>query len=108
MRIWIALLVAPVAALADQLVAMSLVSWGCAHQVTWPVHLSHAVCLAITALAAAGAWGRRRETPVPAGAGEATMQLHFLAGVAMTVAALSAVAIVAMWIPVWMVSACIA
>ena len=59
-------------------------------------------------LAAVGAWLRWRETAIPADTGEATIQLHFLAGVAMMVAVLSALAIIAMWIPTWMISSCIA
>ena len=108
MRTWIALIVAPLVALADQAVAFAMVDWGCAHQSIWAVHLSHLVCLALATLAAWAAWSRWRETTVSSGTGEATVQFHFLAGVAMMVATLSAVAIVAMWIPTWMVSPCIA
>jgi len=108
MRTWVALIVAPLLALTDQTVAFALVHWACAHQSTWVVHLSHAGFLAIAAAAAAGAWLRWRETGFCAPGGEATVQFHFLAGVAMMVAVLSALAIVAMWIPTWMISPCIA
>jgi hypothetical protein len=108
MRIWVALVVAPLLALADQAVTFALVHWACAHQSTWIVHLSHAAFLAIATAAAAGAWLRWRETAISADAGAATVQFHFLAGVAMMIAVLSAVAIVAMWIPTWMISSCIA
>jgi hypothetical protein len=108
MRIWIALIVAPLLALTDQTVSFALVHWACAHQSTWVVHLSHVVFLAIAAAAAVGAWLRWRETAVAAGTGEATVQFHFLASVAMMIALLSAVAIMAMWIPTWMISPCIA
>jgi hypothetical protein len=108
MRIWIALIVAPLLALTDQAVAFALVHWACAHQATWVVHLSHVVFLALAAAAAVGAWLRWRKTAISAGGGQATVQFHFLAGVAMMVAALSTLAIMAMWLPTWMISSCIA
>ena len=107
MRTWVALIVAPLLALTDQTVAFALVHWACAQQSIWVVHLSHVVFLAITAAAAVGAWLRWRETAVSADTGEAIVQFHFLAGVAMMVAVLSTLAIVAMWIPTWMISSCI-
>ena len=70
MRIWIALIVAPLLALTDQTVAFALVHWACAHQSTWVVHLSHVVFLALAAAAAVGAWLRWRETAISAGSGE--------------------------------------
>jgi hypothetical protein len=108
MRTWVALIVAPLLALTDQTVAFALVHWACAHQSTWVVHLSHVVFLALAATAAGGAWLQWRETAIPAVTGEATVQFHFLAGVAMMIAVLSAVAIMAMWLPTWMISSCIA
>lgn len=109
MRIWLALIVAPLLALADQLLALTLVGWTCSHQSTAPLHASHLVFLVMTALAAAAAWHAWRESAVaPASGGEPALQLRFLAGVATIVAALSAVAIAAMWIPTWMISSCIA
>ena len=109
MRIWFALIVAPLLALSDQSVAYALVGWACAHQTTLPLHGSHTLFLAITTGAAIAAWRAWRETAVvPASEGDAIAQRHFLAGIAMTVAALSAAAIVAMWIATWMISSCIA
>ena len=108
MRIWVALIVAPLLVLTDQTAAFALVHWGCAHQSTWVVHLSHVVFLAFAAAAAVGAWLRWRETAISASTGEAAVQSHFLASVAMMVAVLSAVAIMTMWIPTWIISPCIA
>jgi len=108
MRTWIALIVAPLLALTDQAIALALVPWACAHQNTWVVHFSHASFLAAATAAGVGAWLRWRETAMPSTSGEANIQFHFLAGIAMTAAALSAVVIVAMWIPTWMISPCIA
>jgi hypothetical protein len=108
MRIWVALIVTPLLALTDQTVAFALVHWACAHQSTWVVHLSHVVFLAIAMAAAVGAWLRWRVTAISADTGETMIPFHFLAGVAMMVAVLSAAAIIAMWIPTWMISPCIA
>jgi hypothetical protein len=109
MWIWPALVIAPALALADQAIAFSLVNWCCAHQSLLLIHLSHLIFLFIVssiAIAAGGAWLRTRGGATPAT--EQVRQAHFLAGVAAILAALSALAVVAMWIPTWMVSACIA
>ena len=109
MRIWLALIVAPLLALGDQGVAFALVHWACAHQGTALVHATHALFLVATVATAIVAWRSWRETAlIPVRQGDAVAQRHFLAGVAMTIAALSAAAIVAMWMPTWMISSCIA
>lgn len=109
MSIWIALIIAPLLALADQSVAFSLVSWSCAHQSVLWIHLSHSMFLSlllVTVFAVSRMWLRTR-----IGAGGTTERLrqnHFLSGVAAVVASLSALAVIAMWLPTWIVSACIA
>jgi hypothetical protein len=109
MRVWFALIVAPLVALTDQTVAFALVHWACEHQSVSVLHAVHAFFLAIATGAAGVAWQRWREAAgVSASKADPTLQVHFLAGVATTVAALSALAIVAMWIPTWMISPCIA
>jgi hypothetical protein len=109
MRIWIALIVAPLLALADQAVAFSMVGWACAHQTPALLHASHALFLALataTAVIACVQW--RGPGNAAASANDAARQLRFLAGIATTVASLSALAIAAMWIPTWMISPCVA
>ncbi|HEY2863231.1 MAG TPA: hypothetical protein VGK37_06405 [Casimicrobiaceae bacterium] len=109
MRLWFALLVAPLLALTDQAVAFALVHWACERQSVAVLHVSHALFLVIATAAAASAWRRWRETAdVSMESGEAALRVHFLAGVAAMVASLSALAIAAMWIPTWMISPCIA
>jgi hypothetical protein len=109
MRIWFALIVAPLLALIDQTVAFALVHWACEHQSVAVLHVSHAAFLTIATAAAVSAWRRWRETAgISMDGGEAALQVHFLAGVAAVVASLSALAIAAMWIPTWMISSCIA
>ena len=109
MAIWLGLIVAPLLALADQTVAFALVGPGCATQTTLVLHASHAIFLALAVAAMVVAWRKWQETTAPfEGSADAVRQRHFLAGVAMTVAALSAAAIVAMWIPTWLISPCVA
>jgi hypothetical protein len=109
MSIWLALIVAPLLALADQTVAFALVGPGCASQSTALLHTTHALFLALTIVATVAAWRSWLATAAaPAAAGNGVVQRRFLAGVATTVAALSAAAIAAMWIPTWMISPCIA
>ena len=109
MRIWLALIVAPLLALADQAIAFSMVGWACAHQTPALLHASHALFLALATVTAIAAWLHWRETgSAAASMREATRQIRFLAGIATTVASLSALAIAAMWIPTWMISSCTA
>jgi hypothetical protein len=73
------------------------------------LHASHAIFLALTIGVAIGAWRRWVETaPAPAEDGTGAVQRHFLAGIATIVAALSAAAIAAMWLPTWLISPCLA
>ena len=109
MRIWLALVIAPLLALADQTVAFALVGPGCATQSTVLLHGSHALFLALAIATVVAGWRSWRETAVaPARDGPGVLQRHFLAGIAVTVAVLSAAAIAAMWIPTWLISPCIA
>ena len=109
MAIWLGLIVAPLLALADQTVAFALVGPGCASQSTALLHASHALFLALAIVAMVAAWRMWLKTAaVAATDGGGALQRHFLAGIATTVAALSAAAIVVMWIPTWLISPCIA
>jgi len=109
MRIWLALIVAPLLALADQTVTFAMVGSACANQSPALLHASHALFLALATATAAMAFLHWRESSrAGASAHAAARQVRFLAGVATTVAALSALAIAAMWIPTWMISPCVA
>jgi hypothetical protein len=103
MRIVLALVGAPLLALVDQSTAFALVSWSCIHAGILALHFVHFLFLAATvALAFLAAHWRvtmRAEAP---------MRSRFLAGIATASAVLSALAIAAMWMPVWMISPCIA
>jgi len=105
MRIWFALLVAPMLALADQSVSYAAAGWTCARANGFVGHGVHALFLAGTITAAVLGWRLWLETRVAA-PDERTASRHFLAGVGIASAVLASAVIVAMWIPHWMLSPC--
>jgi hypothetical protein len=105
--IWFALLVAPILALADQAVALSMTVWACRGQHALALHVVHTAFALATAAATLLAWRRWRESATGTAASEATARRHFLAGMALGVAALSLLVIVAMWVPTWLLSSCL-
>jgi hypothetical protein len=105
MRIAFALLGAPLLALLDQSTAFAVVSWSCSHGSTLLMHFVHFLFLGASGAAAIFAFAEWRGTTHAA---DALIQHHFLAGIATASAILSTLAIAAMWIPVWMISSCIA
>ncbi len=83
MNIWFGLLVAPLLALADQVVSYATVDWACSHGSAAALHAVHASFLAATALGTIAAWrlgsGVRRGTARD----EAVAQRRFLAALAL-------------------------
>jgi hypothetical protein len=108
MRIWFALLAAPILALADQSIAYSMTVWACAHQQALAMHGVHVLFLAVTVAATFAAWGSWRATLRRKSGDETLARRHFLAGLATATGALSALVIAAMWIPNWVLSPCLA
>ena len=102
-----ALLVAPVLALVDQGVALSLTAWACRGQHGFALHVVHAAFALAVAPAIVLAWMGWRETPRRTPASEANARRHFLAGMSIAVAALSLLVILAMWFPTWLLSSCL-
>ena len=106
MRIWPALLLAPALALADQVVAYAAVGWSCAHERAIVIHAIHALFLVAAGASLVPAWqawsasrGRTNETG---------KRQHFLASMAIASAALSVLAIAAMWLTTWVIPPCVA
>jgi hypothetical protein len=108
MRIWLALLLAPVLALADQSVALSLTTWACAHQQPLAMHAAHLLFMAAAAASTVLAWQAWRGTAGAGGNHETLARRRFLAGVATGSGALSTLVIAAMWAPNWVLSPCFA
>jgi hypothetical protein len=107
MAIWYALLVAPVLALIDQAVALSMTGWACRGQHALALHVVHVAFALVTAPAIALAWTQWRRTTRGAKASEIDARHHFLAGMAIGVAALSLLVIITMWFPTWVLSSCL-
>ena len=107
MAIWLALLVAPILALADQSVALSMTAWACRGQHALALHVVHLPFAIATAATTLLAWQRWRETAAGPAAGDATARSRFLAGMAIGVSALSLLVIVTMWAPTWLLSSCL-
>jgi hypothetical protein len=85
-----------------------MVDWACAAHNAVAMHVVHLAFL-LTALAlAAMAWLEERAVSPTAGEPDGASKHHFLARLATASAVLSSLAIAAMWIPTWMISACIA
>ena len=106
MRIWLALLLAPILALTDQSVAYALSGWACSHQQPFATHAAHLIFLAAVVASTVLAYGLWRDTRSAPGAGEPPASRHFLAGLAMASGTLSALVIAAMWYPTWILSPC--
>ena len=106
MRTWPGLLLAPLLALADQIIAYAAVPWSCVHERAAAVHGLHVLFLVaatVTLWPASRVW---RETR--AAANDTDRRRHFLAGMALASAALSVLVIAALWMPTWFIAPCIA
>jgi hypothetical protein len=107
MRTWFALLGAPFLALVSQSVSYATVGWSCAHQQPLAVHAVHGVFLAAIVVGTLLAWALWRETRPVGAEGEEPARRHFMAGLAASSGALSALVVVAMWLPVWVLGPCL-
>ena len=108
MKIWIALVAAPVLALMDQVVSFATVGWACAHQRGVAVHAVHALFLvaaAASTVPAFQAW-RGNGSAIDGSRNKGVAQRHFLASVAVGVGTLSVVTIASMWMPTWVIAVC--
>jgi hypothetical protein len=109
MRVWPAFL-APLIALLDQSVAYSLVEWSCATQNSHVLHWVHFIFFAVAVTVTLPAWADsaryRAATAVPSDAGEAGGRPRMMSVAAALSGALSALVILAMWVPTWFLSPC--
>jgi hypothetical protein len=112
MPLWPALLLSPALALASQSLAYALSSPACAAQREAWMHVVPGSFMLMTLAFTAMAWAALRSSRAGAGgspdADAAPTRRHFLAWVAVGCGALSTLAILAMWIPQWMLSPCVA
>jgi hypothetical protein len=110
MRTWPGLVLAPVLALSDQSVAYALVQFGCAHQQTAALHAVHLIFLLATLATLIPAWPGATRPGVPDHTmpGDSHDRHHFMSVVSLMVGSLSALVILALWFPQWVLSPCFA
>ncbi len=107
MRVFAAFLIAPFLALMDQSVAYAFAGWACAHQQEAVPHAVHAVFLVAVVVATYFAWTTSREALATVEETRFSVHRHsMLALCALALGALSALVIVALWIPQWVLSPC--
>ena len=113
--VWPALLLAPLLALGDLSLAFALVMPECANQGRLGLHAVAVVSLAGALAMTAFAWHAWRALPAPGATGEAVTfsnapraesRPRFLALVATLVGAFSTLVIVALWVPLWLLTPC--
>jgi len=108
MRSWPGFLAAPVLVLADQQLAYAILPFGCSHQAGFLGHAVHLVFLVATLGCAVHVWPRAR----PALAhmrndqGGAAQRADLMAVLSFLMAIFSALIVVALWIPQWVLSPC--
>ena len=107
MAIWVPLLVAPILALADQSLALSMTVWACRGQHGLALHFVHAGFAIATIVTTFLAWQSRRQAVAAAPTTESTARRRFLASMSVGASALSILVILAMWVPTWVLSACL-
>ena len=105
---WTGILVAPLLALGAQSIAYALVERSCARQDLTTMHLVHFAFLVLTliAFAVSLAQWRRFDAHQREDAGDVATTASTLGAIGTLVAALSALVIVAMWAPQWILSPC--
>jgi len=108
MRVWPAFL-APLLALLDQSASYAVVDWACGTQNGALVSWVHFIFLATTIIVTLPAWAdalKYRTTAEPNDAGEAGGRVRLMSVVAALSGALSALVILALWVPTWFLSPC--
>jgi hypothetical protein len=116
MRAWPALLLAPLTALAQQSICLSLVVHSCRQQTTLAMHVVCAVSLALILAFTVAAFLAWRESTGPAvvaaqGPTSDTSRARigrFVAIAGTLVGTLSALVAILMWMPIWVLGPCMA
>lgn len=109
MKAWFPIVVPPLVALAQQSISYALVAVECAQQQRLPVHAVAVVALAVALFGVLSAWQDLRTlgTAPIADSGEVRSNARFLAHVGIAVAAISALAVMAMWLTAAVLPPCV-
>jgi hypothetical protein len=108
MRSWPALLLAPLLALTDQSVAYALVTWSCKRLSLLLPHGVHLAFLLATVALTVLAWTEWRAMARAVQEDARVARPVFVAMVGTLAGAYSCLVILALWIPQWMLSPCVA
>jgi hypothetical protein len=110
MRTWPGIVLAPLLALADQSVAYALVQWGCDYQHAGALQWVHAAFFvgALATIVPAWSGAMRPGMADRAAPGDNHDRHHFMSLVSLWLGAFSALIILALWVPQWVLSPCFA
>jgi hypothetical protein len=106
MHIWPAILLAPLLVLVDQSVTYAMVGWACRSQHELPIHAVHAFFFLATVATMIAPFKVLETHPIHSFMGSEDDGPDVLAITAIGVALLSALTILAMWLPQWFLSPC--
>ena len=98
------LLLTPILALANLVVAFALVGPACAQHSVW---MLHSVAMTFLAAALLATYYARRHTHSHPRAGSAVSRANFVARVGASTGMLFSVVIIAQWLTVWLLSPCV-
>jgi hypothetical protein len=106
--LWTGVLLPPIAFLINLEVAYALVPKACASRNALVLHLVHAVCLGLVLLGGLTAWRcwRALGAEWPGEGGGPLARSRFLAGIGVLISGFVALAMVADWIPSFMLNPC--
>jgi hypothetical protein len=109
MRLWIPIIIAPLATLTQLSANYALVALECAKQQRFPIHVVSAVSLAIAVAGMLLAWSAWRSagTEPPDDRGLSVSRVRFLAAVGVALSALMALSIAAQWLTTAFVPPCL-
>jgi hypothetical protein len=107
--LWTAVLLGPVVYLVNLQVSYVMVDWACASGTTWALHIAHAAAVAVAVVATLLSWSfwRRAGGDWPNSAGGSAARTRLLGAVGTLGGALFALSILAQWMTVMVLGACL-
>jgi len=108
LALWVGVLGPPLAYLCNHLFTYMMVSWSCATQTRWTLHLVPLLTLIIALAAGALAWRnwKRAGREWPGSGAGVIPRSRFLAMLGMMLSAFFALLILAQWVPIFILAPC--